>query len=42
VGFGTRHVRLPMHDLLMDAVAVLIAVVFVGLVLLLIKGIDRI
>jgi hypothetical protein len=42
VDFGTRPVRAATHYALMDAVAVLIAVAFIGLLLLLIKATDRI
>jgi hypothetical protein len=37
-----RPVCRPLHHALMDVVAVLIAVVFTALLLLMIKGIDRI
>jgi hypothetical protein len=42
VDFGMRHARVASHDACMDVVAVLIAVAFAALLLLLIKGIDRI
>jgi hypothetical protein len=42
VDFGTRPVRAARNHALMDAVAVLIAVAFIGLLLLLIEGTDRI
>jgi hypothetical protein len=41
-GFGTRRVGLVSHHARMDAIAVLIAVAFTGLLLALIKLIDRI